>query len=55
MSDSAGIFLLLPGVFFGILLFVEIGHRLGTRYARDQTAPPPAVFSTIQTAITGQR
>jgi len=51
MSDSAGIFLLLPGVFFGILLFIEVGHWLGTRIGGEQTAPPPVVFGTIETAI----
>ena len=51
MSDSAGIFLLLPGVFLGILLFIEVGHWLGTRFGREQTAPPPVVFGTIETAI----
>lgn len=51
MSDSTAVFLLLPGVFFGILLFIEIGHRLGTRYAREQSAPALAVLSTVDTAI----
>jgi hypothetical protein len=51
MSDSAGIFLLLPGIFLGILLFIEVGHWLGTRFARDQAGSSLAVFSTIETAI----
>ena len=51
MSDSAGIFLLLPGIFLGILLFIEVGHWLGTRFAREQAGSSLAVFSTIETAI----
>ena len=51
MSDSAVIFLLLPGFFFAILLFIEIGHRLGLRYAAEKTERTAAVFSTTQTAI----
>lgn len=51
MSDSAAIFLLLPGVFVGIFLFIEAGRRLATRYAREGAAPAVAVFSTIETAI----
>ena len=51
MSDSAIIFLLLPGVFFAIVLFVEIGHRLAMRLAAKQTEQTIAVFGTTQTAI----
>ena len=51
MSDSAAILLLLPGVFFGILLFIQVGQWLGTRFAREQTAPALTGFSTISTAI----
>jgi hypothetical protein len=51
MSDSAVIFLLLPGFFFSIFLFIEIGHRLATRYAAEHSQQPIAVFGTTQTAI----
>jgi hypothetical protein len=51
MSDSAVIFLLLPGVFFAIILFIEVGHRLGKRYAAEQTEQTVAVFGTTETAI----
>jgi hypothetical protein len=51
MSDSGVIFLLLPGVFLGILLFIEIGRWLGRRYGREQSAHALAVLTTVETAI----
>ena len=51
MSDSAVTFLLLPGFFFSILLFIEIGRRLGTRYAAEETERARTVLGTIETAI----
>jgi hypothetical protein len=47
MNDSAVMFPLLPGV-FAIVVFIEIGHLLGKRYAAEQTV---AVFGTTETAI----
>jgi hypothetical protein len=51
MSDSAVTFLLLPGVFLGVLVFVEIGRRLGIRRVAEETERERVVLSTIETAI----
>jgi hypothetical protein len=51
MSDSRIIFLLLPALFLLIVLFIEIGRRLGTRYAVEETDRTRAVFGTVEAAI----
>lgn len=51
MSDSAAMFLLLPGLFVCFLLFVEVGRRLGTRRVEEETERERIVLNTIETAI----
>ena len=51
MSDTAFIFLLLPSLFFGIMLFVEIGRRLGTRRIVEETERERVVMTTVEAAI----
>ena len=51
MSDSAVTFLLLPGFFVAILVCVETGSRMGSRYGANETERARAVFNTIETAI----
>jgi hypothetical protein len=51
MSDSRIIFLLLPAFFLLIVLFIEIGRRLGTRHAVEETDRMRAVFGTVEAAI----
>jgi hypothetical protein len=45
------VFLLLPGLFLCIVLFVEIGRRVGTRRVAEETERARAVLNTIETAI----
>src|SRR5262245_10094497 len=51
MSDSAVVFLLLPGFFISVVLSIEIGRRLERRPGAEGTARGGAVFATIQTGI----
>ena len=52
MSDSAAMFVLLPGLFLCFLLFVEIGRRLGARWVdEEETERERVVLNTIETAI----
>lgn len=52
MSDSAAMFVLLPGLFLCFLLFVEIGRRLGARWGdEEETERERVVLNTIETAI----
>ena len=51
MSDSAMVFLLLPGLFLCIVLFIEIGRRVGTRRVAEETERARVVQNTIETAI----
>jgi hypothetical protein len=45
------VFLLFPALFVCILLFIEIGRRLGVRHVPTETDQTRAVFSRIETAI----
>ena len=51
MSDSAATFLLLPGLFLGVLAFIGIGRRLGMRRVVEETERERVVLSTIEAAI----
>jgi hypothetical protein len=51
MSDSAVVFLLLPGIFLCILLFVEMGRRIATQRRAGETERERVVLNTIETAI----
>ncbi len=51
MSDSAIVFLLVPGFFLGVLLFVEVGRRLGTRQPEEETQRDSQVRSALENAI----
>jgi hypothetical protein len=51
MSDSAAIFLFLPGLFLGIALFIEAGRWLGKFRAKDETERERVVLISIETAI----
>ena len=51
MSDSAVILLLLPVFFFGILLCIEIGRRLGLRRRAEMTERERSVMNTIEASI----
>ena len=51
MSDSAVILLLLPVFFFGILLCIEIGRRLGLRRRAEVTERERSVMNTIEASI----
>jgi hypothetical protein len=51
MGDSATGFLFLPGMFLCVLLFVEIGRRIGVRRIAGSAERERAVESTIETAI----
>jgi hypothetical protein len=51
MGDSAAVFLFLPGMFFGVMLFVEIGRRFGIRRTPGSTESERVVETTVETAI----
>jgi len=51
MSDSAAVFVFLPAMFLCVLLFVEIGRRIGVRRAAGGPEREQVVESTIETAI----
>ena len=51
MSDSALIFLLLPGLFISVVLSIEIGRRMARRPPAEATIGASSVFATIQTGI----
>jgi hypothetical protein len=51
VSDSAFTFLLLPGLFIGVLVFVEIGRRLRMQPVAEETERERVVLNTIETAI----
>ena len=51
MSDSAAVFVFLPGMFLRVLLFVEIGRRIGVRRAARGTEREHVVESTIETDV----
>jgi hypothetical protein len=51
MSDSTAVFLFLPGMFLCVLLFIEIGRRIGVRRTAVGTEREHVVESTIETAI----
>jgi hypothetical protein len=51
VSDSTAVFLFLPGMFFGVMLFVEIGRRFGIRRVAGSTESERVVETTIETAI----
>jgi hypothetical protein len=53
MSESALIFMLLPGLFTGILLFVWIGRRLGAQRSKEETERERVGLVTVETAIYG--
>ena len=51
MSSSTVLLLLVPSFFFCVLLFVEIGRRLGTRRVEEETERERQVRSTLESAI----
>jgi hypothetical protein len=51
MTDSPKVFLLLPILFLSILLFVEIGRRLGTRRVEEETDRERHVRNSLESAI----
>jgi len=51
MSDNAVVFLLIPGLFLSILLFVAVGRRLDIRRVIEETDRERVVLTTIETAI----
>jgi hypothetical protein len=50
LSDSAAVFLFIPGMFVCVLLFIEVGRRIGLRRVAG-TDREAVVESTIETAI----
>ena len=51
MSDTATLFVLLPGLFFAILLFVRLGRRIGGNRSREETERERVGLVTVETAI----
>ena len=51
MSDSALVFLFLPGLFVCILLFVWIGRWVGAQRSREETERERVGLVTVETAI----
>ena len=51
MSDNAVVFLLIPGLFFSILLFVAIGRRMDVRRTLEETDRERIILTTIETCI----
>src|SRR5262245_31864993 len=51
MSDTALIFVLLPGFFLAIVLAVEAGRWLGLRHVAEETGRAREIFNTIETSI----
>lgn len=51
MADSAMVFMLLPGLFVSVLLFVEFGRRLGARRPEVETERERNVRSALENAI----
>jgi hypothetical protein len=51
MSDTALVFLLIPGLFLAILVFVGIGRRMDVRRVTEETDRERVVLTTIETAI----
>src|SRR5437868_4791922 len=51
MSDTAVVFLLIPGLFISILLFVGLGRRMDIRRVIEETDRERVVLTTIETAI----
>lgn len=51
MTDSIKVFLLLPCLFIGVEVFVEIGRRLGARQIEDETERERQVRSAIENSI----
>jgi hypothetical protein len=53
MTMTTVVFLLFPALFVSILLFIEMGRRLGMRHVSTEADQTRAVFSRIETAIYG--
>ena len=51
MSDNAIVFLLIPGLFFSILLFVGLGRRMDARRTMEETDRERIILTTIETSI----
>ncbi|MCG3146138.1 MAG: hypothetical protein HONDAALG_03999 [Gammaproteobacteria bacterium] len=51
MTDSMWVILFLPGLFLCVLIFVEIGRRLGTRRDEEETERERHVRSILENAI----
>src|SRR5690349_9027453 len=51
MSDTAVVFLLIPGLFLSILVFVGVGRRMDIRRVIEETDRERVVLTTIETAI----
>jgi hypothetical protein len=53
MSESILVFSVLPGLFLGVLLFVWIGRRIGSRRSAEETERERVGLVTVETAIYG--
>jgi hypothetical protein len=51
MSDNAVVFLLIPGLFLSILVFVSLGRRMDMHQVLSETDRERVVLTTIETAI----
>src|SRR5262245_34793376 len=51
MSDNVLMFLVLPGIFLGVLLFVWLGRRIGSRRSAEETERERVGLVTVETAI----
>ena len=53
MGDTAAVFLFLPGLFFVMLLLLEVGRRVGLRQTRDETEHERGGRGLVEAAIYG--
>ena len=53
MSDTTIVFLFIPGLFLTMLLFLEVGRRIGMWRMREETERQRAGLVTVETAIYG--
>jgi hypothetical protein len=51
MNVTAVVFLLLPGLFLCIVLFIAVGRRLGKRVVAEESARARVVMNTIEAAV----
>ncbi|MGH7260397.1 MAG: DUF4239 domain-containing protein, partial [Nitrospiraceae bacterium] len=53
MSDTTIVFVFIPGLFLTMLLFLEVGRRIGMRRMGEETERQRSGLLTIETAIYG--